>query len=233
MSSCLCAQLAGGQMQLSPTCLGHLWIFANLSPTEMAALAQAAQRRRYQRGETIFAQGEPARRMFLLKAGRVKLCKVTGEGNEVILDIRGAGDFLGEGMLTSEEDFPLAAVCLEESLTCGFTRQGFEALVLQHPNIGLQVIRNLSQRIDSLTQRVGSLSATHLEERLHQVLWQVAREHGRPAGEGRELAMPFTHEELSFLVGAHRVSITRAMKGLRQAGLVIQRGKSLVVAPAG
>jgi CRP/FNR family transcriptional regulator len=198
----------------------------------MAALTQAAQRRRYQKGETIFAQGQPARRMFLLKAGRVKLCKVSAEGNELILDFRGAGDFLGEGMLTSDEDFPLTAVCLEETLTCGFTREGFEALVLQHPNIGLQVIRNLSRRIDSLTQRVGSMSATHLEERLHQVLWQVAREHGRPAGEGRELAMPFTHEELSFLVGAHRVSITRALKGLREAGMVVQRGKSLVVAPA-
>ncbi|MFH2125767.1 MAG: Crp/Fnr family transcriptional regulator [Pseudomonadota bacterium] len=232
MSSCLCQQLAGGQMDLSPVCLGSLWVFANLSPPEMQALAQAAQRRRYEKGETIFAQGEPARRMFLLKAGRVKLCKVTAEGNELILDLRGGGDFLGEGMLTSEDQFPLSAVCLEETLTCGFSREGFESLVLSHPNIGLQVIRNLSRRIDSLTQRVGSMSATHLEERLHQVLWQGAREHGRPAGGGRELAMPFTHEELSFLVGAHRVSITRAMKALREAGRVVQRGKSLVVAPA-
>ncbi|MCB2191554.1 MAG: Crp/Fnr family transcriptional regulator [Deltaproteobacteria bacterium] len=232
MSSCLCQQLAGDQMELSPVCLGSLWVFANLKPPEMEALSQAAQRRRYQKGETIFYQGEPARRMFLLKAGRVKLCKVTAEGNELILDFRAGGDFLGEGMLTSEEEFPLSAVCLEETLTCGFTREGFESLVLQHPNIGLQVIRNLSERIDSLTQRVGSMSATHLEERLHQVLWQVAREHGIPAGDGRELAMPFTHEELSFLVGAHRVSITRAMKALREAGMVAQRGKSLVVAPA-
>lgn len=232
MSSCLCQQLAGGQMELSPVCLGSLWVFANLSPPEMQALAQAAQRRRYKKGETIFAQGEPARRMFLLKAGRVKLCKVTAEGNELILDLRGGGDFLGEGMLTSEDRFPLSAVCLEETLTCGFSREGFESLVLRHPNIGLQVIRNLSRRIDSLTQRVGSMSATHLEERLHQVLWQVAREHGRPARGGRELAMPFTHEELSFLVGAHRVSITRAMKALREAGRVAQKGKSLVVAPA-
>ena len=232
MGACLCQQLAGGRMDLSPVCLGSLWVFANLSPPEMQALAQAAERRRYQKGETIFAQGEPARRMFLLKAGRVKLCKVTAEGNELILDLRAGGDFLGEGMLTSEEEFPLSAVCLEETLTCGFSREGFESLVLSHPNIGLQVIRNLSQRIDSLTQRVGSMSATHLEERLHQVLWQVAREHGRPAGAGRELAMPFTHEELSFLVGAHRVSITRAMKALREAGRVVQRGKSLVVAPA-
>lgn len=232
MGSCLCEQLAGGRMDLSPVCLGSLWVFANLSSPEMQALAQAAERRRYQKGETIFAQGEPARRMFLLKAGRVKLCKVTAEGNELILDLRGGGDFLGEGMLTSEGEFPLSAVCLEETLTCGFSREGFESLVLSHPNIGLQVIRNLSRRIDSLTQRVGSMSATHLEERLHQVLWQVAREHGRPAGEGRELAMPFTHEELSFLVGAHRVSITRAIKALREAGRVVQRGKILVVAPA-
>ena len=39
---------------------------------------------------------------------------------------------------------------------------------------------------------------------------------------------PLTHEVLSFLTGAHRVSITRAMKGLRKAGKIIRHGKTLI-----
>lgn len=38
-----------------------------------------------------------------------------------------------------------------------------------------------------------------------------------------------THEDLSFLVGAHRVSITKSMKDLRQAGWIIQEGRTLIV----
>jgi hypothetical protein len=58
------------------------------------------------------------------------------------------------------------------------TKAGFEKLILENPNIGLQVIKNLSTRINWLTERVGILSFTNLEDRLYQVLTQVAREHG-------------------------------------------------------
>ncbi len=169
--------------------------------------------------------------MFLIKAGRVKLCKVDQDGREFTLDLRGAGDFLGESMLGEAAEFPLSAMCLEDTLTCGFAKPAFEALVRAHPNLGLVVIKNLSRRVDQLTSRVGSMSLSNLEEKLYQVLAQVAAEHGEPGPGGLRLAMPLTHEELSFLVGAHRVSITRALKGLRRSGRVVQQGRDLIVRP--
>lgn len=228
--ACKCEELAGGSLELTSTCLGHLWMFEDMGPQEMEALSQAALRRKYQAGEVIFRQGDPADTMFLIKGGRTKLTKLSEDGLEIILDIRKAGDFLGENMLNEPGEFPVSAVCLEDTLTCGFSQKGFEELILEHPNLGLQVIKNLSRRIDWLFSRVGSMSYTNLEERLYQVLVNVAREHGSPADQGLVIAMPFTHEELSFLVGAHRVSITRAMKGLKESGRVWQQGKRLVVA---
>ena len=35
------------------------------------------------------------------------------------------GDFVGEQILNDEFDYPLTATCIEESFTCGFTREGF------------------------------------------------------------------------------------------------------------
>jgi len=226
---CPCQEMAARGMELSPACLGELWLFRNLSPPEMEALMARAVRTRHRSGEVIFHQGEEARRIFFLKGGRVKLSKVTPEGYELTVDIRKAGDSLGENLLNDEASFPFTATCLEETLTCGLTRAGFEGLVLEHPNIGLQVIRTLSQRIDRLTARVGSMALTNLEERLLEILLQMAREHG--TREGRELVLdvPLTHEDLGFLVGAHRVSVTRAMKGLRSSGRLIQRGRSWVL----
>jgi len=228
-SGCVCEAMAGPGVGLSPVCIGHLWVFEDLQPPEVAALAQAALRRRYAKGETVFLQGQPARQMFLIKAGRVKLFKVTETGDEITLDLRQAGDFLGEGMLVEDLDYPLSAVCLEDTLMCGFTKAGFEQLVLDHPNIGLQVIKNLTRRISWLTSRVGSLSLTNLEDRLYTVLSQVAREHGVQGARGYTIQFPLTHEELGFLVGAHRVSITRAMKALKEAGRLWQEGRRLTV----
>ena len=230
--TCLCQKLAGDELELSPACIGGVWLFASLAPSETKALAQGAERRRLSAGKVIFRQSDPARQMFLIKAGRVKLSKLTAEGDDITLDLRKAGDFLGENMLNDDEAFPVTATCLSETLLCGFSKSGFEKLVLEHPNIGLQVIRNLSRRIDWLTSQVGSMNCSNLEERLHRVLVNVARQYGRQCDRGLLLDMPLTHEELGFLVGAHRVSITRAMKRLKESGLVAKRDKFLLINPA-
>lgn len=227
--TCLCERIAGEDLVLSPTCLGHLWVFENLSSQDLQGLTDAALRRRFQRGDTIFQQGAAAQEMFLIKGGTVKLSKITESGEEITLDIRKSGDFIGENTLNEDLEYPVNAVCLEETLTCGFTKTGFERLVLDRPVIGLQVIKNLSKRIDWLTSRIGSMAMTNLESRLYRVLVNVAREHGVKTAQGLTIQFPLTHEDLSFLVGAHRVSITRAMKVLKESGRIAQEGRMLIV----
>lgn len=227
--ACLCEQIAGKDIELSPTCIGHLWIFENLDPEEVKALSSEALRKKSVKGQALFLQGDPADEMFLIKGGRVKLTKVLEDGNELTLDIRKAGDFVGENMFSEESEYPVSAYCLEDTLTCGFSRNQFENLVLQHPNVGLQIIKNLSERISWLTSRVGSLAVTNVEDRLYRVLSTVAQEHGAMTSQGTVIQFPLTHEDLSFLTGAHRVSITRAMKTLKRAGKIIHEDKQLIL----
>jgi len=226
---CICDDIAGKDAPLATTCIGHLWMFEHLQPSELEALVAAAHRRQFKRGQTIFMQGTPGSEMFLIKAGRVKLSKLNEDGNELTLDIRKAGDFLGEQVLNEEFDYPLTATCLEESLACGFSRQGFEKLILDYSNIGLQVIKNLTRRIEWLTSRAETMTTSNIEERLYRVISTVASEHGVKSLNETTIQFPLTHEELGFLVGAHRVSITRAMKNLRDSGRIIQQGKTLIL----
>ena len=116
----------------------------------------AAWRKQYERGRYVFLQGEPAALLFVIKAGRVKLVKTDDDGTEILVDIRKAGDFIGETFLSAEADYPLTAECVEDSLLCGFSKESFERLVTEHPNIGLQIMRNMSERISWLTSRSGA-----------------------------------------------------------------------------
>ncbi|MGD8542880.1 MAG: cyclic nucleotide-binding domain-containing protein, partial [Desulfobacteraceae bacterium] len=84
--ACLCEQIAGRDIELSPTCIGHLWIFQNLEAEEVEALSREALRRKSKTGQTLFSQGDPADGMFLIKGGRVKLSKVLEDGTELTLD---------------------------------------------------------------------------------------------------------------------------------------------------
>ena len=227
--TCLCEQIAGKDIELSPTCIGSLWIFQDLAQEDIEALAQKALRKKMERGQTVFLQGDSADEVFLIKGGRIKLTKVLEDGTELMLDIRKPGDFVGENMFSEENQYPVSAVCLEDTLTCGFTRTQFEELVLQHPSVGLQVIKTLSERISWLTNRVGSLAVSNIEDRLYRVLSNVAKEHGEQSPQGVVIQFPLTHEDLSFLTGAHRVTITRAMKALKKEGKIILEDRRLIL----
>jgi CRP/FNR family transcriptional regulator, cyclic AMP receptor protein len=187
-------------------------------------------RKRLAPGEDLFRQGERADSIYLIKMGSVKLWKVTEEGRSVTLDIRKAGDLLGESVLLEEGSYPVGATCLESTLTCGFDKKTFETLVLNHPDIGLVVIRNLSRRIQQLSGKVGALSEPNLEARLYEVLVNVAGEVGARAPGGWTIAFRLTHEEIGFLVGAHRVSVSRALARLRDMGKIRTSGKQLFIA---
>lgn len=230
-SGCQCEREYANQVEgFSSQCIGHFWIFQGLSPGELGALVDRAVQRVYSSGAHIFHQGDPVDRMFLIKAGRVRLDKIFDDGSEILLDIRKAGDFVGEQLFSEDQsEFPVSAVCTEKTLICGFSRDVFEQLIRDYPNVGLQVIKNMSRRIDSMSSRVESMSAIKLEDRLYNILSQLAQEHGHQDDQGRAIAFPLTHEDLSFLVGAHRVSVTRAMKSLRDAGLVEQQKQRIVL----
>jgi CRP/FNR family transcriptional regulator len=227
--ACLCEQIAGKDIELSPTCIGHLWIFQNLDSKEIEALSREALRKKSLKGELLFMQGDPTDEMFLIKGGRVKLSKVLEDGTELTLDIRKAGDFVGENMFSEEGEYPVSAYCLEDTLTCGFSRSQFEDIILEYPKVGLQVIKNLSKRISWLTSRIGSLAVTNIEDRLYRVLINVAKEHGTISQKGVIIQFPLTHEDLGFLTGAHRVSITRAMKALKETGKILHEDRRLIL----
>jgi CRP/FNR family cyclic AMP-dependent transcriptional regulator len=180
-------------------------------------------------GEDLFRQGDHADSMHLIKMGSVKLWKMTEEGRILTLDIRKAGDLLGESVLLEEGEYPVGATCLEPTLTCGIDRKTFESLVVKYPMVGLVVIRNLSRRIQHLSEKVSALSEPNLDDRLYEVLVNVARETGTRVPGGWTIAFPLTHEEIGFLVGAHRVSVTRTLGKLRDLGKIRTNGKFLFI----
>lgn len=226
---CLCTELVGPGVELHPRCFGQVWLFEGAPAEAWGAISKDLVRRSLSAGEDLFRQGDPANSMYLIKMGSVKLWKVTEDGRVLTLDIRKAGDLFGESVLLEEGEYPVGATCLEPTLTCGIDKKTFEGLVVKFPMVGLAVIRNLSQRIEHLSGKVGALSEPSLDDRLYEVLVNVAREVGTRAPGGWTIAFPLTHEEIGFLVGAHRVSVTRTLGKLRDTGKIRTSGKFLFI----
>lgn len=231
-NGCLCEKIAGPGADLNPKCFGHVWLFEGAPPEAWETISEDLVRKKCASEDVIFSQGEVADSMYLIKMGSVKIWKVDEEGRELTLDIRKAGDLLGESVLIEDGDYPVYASALTPTLICGVDKPTFEKLVEAHPQVGLAVIRNLSKRIDFLTGKLGALSEPSIEDRLYKVLVNVAEQVGTPEADGWSIAFPLTHEEIGFLVGAHRVSVTRALKKLKDLGKVKSEGKYIFVANA-
>jgi hypothetical protein len=45
-------------------------------------------------------------------------------------------EFMRDSLVVVRQGYPVSAYCIEETLTCGFSRSQFEQLVLQHPKVG-------------------------------------------------------------------------------------------------
>lgn len=227
--TCKCSEFETEEKNVSRRCFWDLWLFDDLEEHEQALFNAIALRKEFRPGQAVFMQGDSAAEMFLIKAGRIKLTKILEHGAEVTLDFRRAGDILGENMLAEEVAYPVSAWSLEKTFVCGFNKEGFNKLILQHPRIGLRIIQNMSKRLASLTSRLSHMTTGSLEERIYSMLVNIARDHSLNNPKGLVLPFPLTHEELSFLVGAHRVSITRAMKTLVDSGKIIKEGRTIIL----
>jgi CRP/FNR family transcriptional regulator len=226
---CPCARLAGNGAVVHDLCFGQMWLFDGIPPEASAAIGKKLIRRDLAAGEILFRQGDPADSVYLIKMGSVKIWKMTEEGRVLTLDIRKAGDLFGESILIEHGEYPVSATCMERTLTCGMDRRSFEDLVVEHPRVGLAVIRNLSRRIEQLSGKMGAFVEPSLDDRLYGVLVNVARGVGQPAPGGWTIAFPLSHEEIAFLVGAHRVSVTRTLGRLQELGKIRISHKLLFV----
>jgi CRP-like cAMP-binding protein len=122
--------------------LSRITLFQGLPDTALRALAQRVAVRKLAAEETFIRQGEAADSLFLILNGKVKVYLDDGSGKKLVVDVRRTGHYVGEMML---DDKPRSASvrAMEPTEVAVVSRDDFKAFLLEHPEVALQVIRNL------------------------------------------------------------------------------------------
>jgi sigma-B regulation protein RsbU (phosphoserine phosphatase) len=102
----------------------------------------------YPPGAILCREGEYGDRCFIVLDGCVEIIKALGSAVERLLDIRGAGEFVGEMSLINGDGLRTASVraCCE-SRVLELTREGFDTLLRCHPSMAYEMLRELSTRL--------------------------------------------------------------------------------------
>jgi len=204
---------------------GRCSLFTELSPTELEAVARSAERREFGRDEVIFVANEPADGLYVVAAGRVKVCVSSAGGKELILATLGNGQFFGEMALLDEAPRSATVVAQLPATTYRIRREDFDRLLDSHPSIGRKLLRELSQRLRRANSQMESLATMDVVGRLARYFIDLARQHGQVLGNGWVAVRRPTHQDIANSIGTSRETVTRLITDLEQRGLVVNEGK--------
>lgn len=211
-------------------CIRELPFFENVEQEVFSKVCRkAAARKYYHRGEVLFSQGDPSDTMFLIKEGSFKLVRVNEEGKEIILQLAGKGDLLGETALFREGNYPAAAIALEEARVCALSRRRFEEIITEFPDLALQVVSSLANRLYNTWEQVTELRTGSTREKVLNLLISLSGAHGEPCPEGTLIRLPLTQQDMADFVGASRVMVALSLKELTSRGYLIRQDKYYII----
>jgi CRP/FNR family cyclic AMP-dependent transcriptional regulator len=176
--------------------------------------------RRFARGAAIAHAGQPGDRVIVLLAGHVKLTRVTDDGRDVLLALRGPGDLIGEQSAIDGEPRSASIVALEPVEALAIPPDEFLTFVTAIPVASLFVMRLLNARLrDADAKRVG-FAAQDVVGRLAERLVELSERFGVAAEDGTRIDLALTQEDLAGWVGASREATSRALQQMRSLGWV-------------
>jgi CRP/FNR family transcriptional regulator len=203
-------------------------LYRGIAPADVDRIGRLFAERKYPRGTTIYARGDPGDALYIVKEGLVKLVAHSGRGTETILHILPPGALFGE-ILLSEEKRAFTAVANTDTVVATLPKQSLVQLLATIPAFSANLIRHLSRRLAKVEREFAEFGHTWSYHRLAKVLLQLAQEHGVKGPRGTALSLPLTHEELANLIGTTRETVTTQLGRFRRMGLIRREGRTFVL----
>jgi CRP-like cAMP-binding protein len=125
-----------------PADLTKISLFKGLREAELRELGNRTEVVAFPAEATIIREGDPADSLFLILSGKVKIYLTDPHGKKFVVDVRRAGQYVGE-MILDDKPRSASVRTIEPSEFAVISRADFKALLLKHPELALQVIRNL------------------------------------------------------------------------------------------
>lgn len=210
-------------------CASKASIFSILEEPQLKEITEKINRRSYKKGEMIFFEGDISDKLYVINSGKVKVFKYTKEGKEQILYIVSSGDFLGDLSLLKKDEFKFNAEALEDVSICQLTKDDFDSVVRENPEIALKILEVLYERIFKLENLVQSLSTKDIEIRISGLLLGLIKDFGEPQGNIIKLDLPLSREDMANYIGVTRETISRKLNSMQEEGIITLQGNKTII----
>jgi CRP-like cAMP-binding protein len=201
--------------------LRELALFAGLSATEIEAVGRATTMTHCVRGQRILAPDDPPERIHIVKKGRVRAFRTTPDGRQLTIDIYGKGTILGDMTMLGQDRLPQAwAEAVDDAVICTITPADLERLIARYPDIGVNIIRHLSGRLQAAERELEAMAYGRVDQRLARKLIDLGQRFGVSTARGTLIQARLTQQELADLVGTTRETLAHTLAAFRRARLL-------------
>ncbi|WP_339132951.1 MAG: Crp/Fnr family transcriptional regulator [Candidatus Electrothrix sp. GW3-4] len=200
-------------------------LFKGLTPPLLQQVSDLATIKRFQRGETIFFEGNEATGFYMVGQGRIKIFKMSLDGKEQILHIFGPGEPFGEVPVFYGSPFPANAMSIEPAVTLFFPRQKFIDLINTTPSLALSMLAVLSMRLRRFAAQIESLSLKEVPARLATHLLYLTEEQNNTS----MVTLDIPKGQLASLLGTSPETLSRIFNKMTKQGLIRVSGKKITI----
>ena len=217
---------------ISGDSLTGIELFSDLERDPRHTIAARLTGQRYGPGQIIVTQDDSANDVFFIVSGTVRVGFHAESGKDVQFRDMHAGDTFGE--LSAIDGRPRSAEvqALDEVFLAKVSAEDFIEIVTSNPPLAQRLLKQLTLRVRSLSDRVVEFSTLGVSNRIHGELLRLARETGETGN--RILVKPSpTHADIAARVSTHREAVTRELATLAKSGIVKRGRGSLEILDVG
>ncbi|MDF2891969.1 MAG: transcriptional regulator, Crp/Fnr family [Clostridia bacterium] len=196
--------------------LKQISIFSQLKEDFLKKIDSISIMRNYTKGRIIFMEGEPGEAFYYIKSGLVKISKVSSDGREHILHILNEGHVFAEVTLFNNTSYPATAEVLEEAQIGMIKNSDLQKLIIENPEISLELIKYLNHRLIEAQNKVRNLALYDTFGRTAQALVKLSEDHGKKTSAGIELDLGISRQELANIVGTTRETVIRVLAAFKK-----------------
>lgn len=136
-------------------------LFCNLPDVSVKAMTAITSSAAYPKGATLFVEGQPARGVFILCSGRVKLSTSSADGKTLILRIAEPGEVLGLPATVTGTAYELTADIIEPAQANFIGRTEFLNFLKEHGEAALRVAQQLGETYHSAIAEMRTIGLSH------------------------------------------------------------------------
>jgi CRP/FNR family cyclic AMP-dependent transcriptional regulator len=195
------------------------------------AIATSAMYRRFDAGQVIYVEGEPAASVYILEQGWVKDTRMNREGREQAMMFLRPVDLFGDIGVFTDATYPGTTTALEVVEVWAIPAGTLIEQINQFPDLAVAIIHNLGKRVLHYINLVEDLSLRNVEARLANTLLRNAENLDGYLVVPRQTWTTF--DEMAVRLGTVRDVLGRALKTLEaEALLKVEKNRIILCNPA-